>query len=376
MGLDRGQLQAVAAGYDFKKIKLGAIASHSALDIFDGAKDEGLSNIAICQRGRETPYTRYFRSAGERGCVDEAVVLEKFSDVLSIQERLVRENVLFVPNRSLSAYVGTENLENQFAVPFVGSRNLLKMEEREDEKHNYYTLLEKAGLPFPPRVKNIDGLVIVKLPHAKMKLERGFFTAASQEEFDKKTTELMKLGHITQESLDKARIEKYIIGPIFNFNFFYSPLEEKHEKIELLGVDWRFETNLDGFVRLTAQQQLKLNEKQKNPIWTVCGHNSATIRESLLNKVFPLAEKFVDAVAKHYAPGMIGAFCLQTAVDENLNFYIYDVAPRIGGGTNVHVSLGHPYGNSLWRKPMSSGRRTALEVKRAIESERLEEIVT
>jgi len=53
-----------------------------------------------------------------------------------------------------------------------------------------------------------------------------------------------------------------------------------------------------------------------------------------------------------------------------------DVAPRIGGGTNVHVGVGHPYGNALWRRPMSTGRRIALEAKRAVELDKLADIVT
>jgi len=59
-----------------------------------------------------------------------------------------------------------------------------------------------------------------------------------------------------------------------------------------------------------------------------------------------------------------------------MNYYIYDVAPRLGGGTNVHVSVGHPYGNALWRKPMSSGRRIAMELRMAAEQDRLLEVLT
>ncbi|MFO1532284.1 MAG: DUF1297 domain-containing protein, partial [Thermoplasmatota archaeon] len=50
--------------------------------------------------------------------------------------------------------------------------------------------------------------------------------------------------------------------------------------------------------------------------------------------------------------------------------------PRIGGGTNVHVAVGHPYGNALWREPMSTGRRIAREVKRAVAADCIREIVT
>ena len=89
-----------------------------------------------------------------------------------------------------------------------------------------------------------------------------------------------------------------------------------------------------------------------------------------------MAEKYVKATQQYYKPGIIGPFCLQTCVDKDLNFYIYDVAPRIGGGTNVHMSVGHPYGNTLWRTNMSTGRRLSMEVRKAIEQERLEEIIT
>lgn len=171
-------------------------------------------------------------------------------------------------------------------------------------------------------------------------------------------------------------MEEYIIGPVFNLDFFYSPLEEKGSRIELLGIDWRFESSLDGFVRLPAEQQLALNDKQRIPEMTVCGHNSSTMRESLLDGAFELAEKFVKAAERHFSPGMIGPFCLQTCVDKDLKFFIYDVAPRIGGGTNVHMSVGHPYANSLWRRSVSTGRRLAMEVRRAVEEQRLPEIIT
>ena len=187
---------------------------------------------------------------------------------------------------------------------------------------------------------------------------------------------LLKGGIITQEDLALSRIERYIVGPVFNLDFFYSPIERDMEPIELLGIDWRFETSLDGHVRLPAPQQMTLSPEQINPEYTVCGHNSATLRESLLEKAFELAEKYVKATQKYYAPGIIGPFCLQTCVDKDLNFYIYDVAPRIGGGTNVHLGVGHPYGNALWRKPMSTGRRVAMEIRRAQETDSIREVVT
>ena len=286
--------------------------------------------------------------------------------------------MIFIPNRAFTSYCGIDRIENDFRVPMFGTRSMLRMEERTEE-FDYYWLLEKAGLPYPEAIEDpqdIDCLVIVKLHHAQKKLERGFFTCASYEEYVEKSNDLLAQGVIDKESLKTARIERYVIGPVFNLNFFYSPLEEEMPQLELLGVDWRFESSLDGHVRLPAPQQMTMPAHQQIPEMTVVGHNTATIRESLLEGAFDLGEKFVKASKEHYDPGVIGPFCLQTCIDKDMNFHIYDVAPRVGGGTNVHVNVGHPYGNSLWRRPMSTGRRIALELRRAAEQDRLLEVLT
>ncbi|MDI6709033.1 MAG: formate--phosphoribosylaminoimidazolecarboxamide ligase family protein [Candidatus Thermoplasmatota archaeon] len=380
--LKKEDILSVLEGYDLSKVTIATIGSHSALDICDGAFEEGFKTIAVCQKGREKTYTKYFKADYEKGklisgFINEVLVLEKFEDIIleGSLKKLIAQNAIFIPNRALTSYVDIDIVEKKFRVPLLGSRNLLRTEEREEEK-SYYWLLEKANLPYPEKIvnpKDINELVVVKLRHAVKKLERGFFTCASYEEYKKKASQLIAQNVITKEDLNWARIERYIIGPVFNLDFFYSPLSKR---LELLGVDWRFETSLDGHVRLPAAQQLALSEKQFNPEYVVCGHNSATLRESLLEKAFELGERYVKATQGYYSPGIIGAFCLQTCVDKDLKFYIYDVAPRVGGGTNVHLAVGHPYSNALWRKPMSTGRRTALELKRGIELGRVKEIVT
>lgn len=379
--IDRSKIQEILESYDLRDPLIGVIASHSALDTCDGAIEEGFRTMAVCQKGREKTYAQYFRTnrIGNNvvsGVVDEVTILNKFQEIITKdqQDALKSKNVLFVPNRSFTSYCGMDAVEDEFEVPLLGSRNLLRSEERGEEQ-DYYWLLEKANMPYPEVVKpgDIDELVMVKLPHAVKTLERGFFTASDYGEYKQKSDALLKQGVITKAGLDRARIERYVIGPVFNLDFFYSPLTEK---IELLGVDWRFESSLDGHVRLPAPQQMALNEAQINPEYTVCGHNAATLRESLLDKAFELAEKYVAATQEYYSPGIIGPFCLQTCVDKDLDFYIYDVAPRIGGGTNVHMAVGHAYGNALWRTSMSTGRRLMREVKIALENDALDKIVT
>ena len=40
----------IIGNYDVKNIHLAVIGSHSALEIMDGAKDEGLKTVCICQK--------------------------------------------------------------------------------------------------------------------------------------------------------------------------------------------------------------------------------------------------------------------------------------------------------------------------------------
>ena len=203
--------------YNLKDAKIGVVASHSALDTCDGAISEGFKTVAICQQGRDATFSRYFKAQRDaqgniiRGVVDEPVILDKFNSILKpeVQQSLMDKNVLFVPNRSFVSYCGIDAVENDFKMPIVGSRNLLRSEERGDER-DYYWILEQAGMPFPKKVEkpeDIDGLTIVKVHHKVKKLERGFFTAKDYDQFVEKSTELIKQGVIEEDFLAHARME-------------------------------------------------------------------------------------------------------------------------------------------------------------------------
>ncbi|MDW0256925.1 MAG: DUF1246 domain-containing protein, partial [Nitrososphaeraceae archaeon] len=89
-------------------ISIGTIGSHSALEIMDGAKDENIRTICICQKDRERPYRRFSRLS------DEIISLDKFSDISNeeVQVKLRHSNTIIVANRAFTAYVGYDNIEN------------------------------------------------------------------------------------------------------------------------------------------------------------------------------------------------------------------------------------------------------------------------
>ncbi len=378
--IDREEIIRVLDGYSLDNLSICVLGSHSALEICRGARDEGFKTIVVCQRGREKTYTKYYASRRRMGrgvgCIDEVIILEKFRDMVraDVQERLRAENAILIPHRSLCVYLGYELLENELRVPLFGNRYLLKVEERDVERNQYY-LLEKAGIPHPRIIKDpseIDGLVMVKAPEAARGFERAFFIASSEDEYYRKADEMIRKGLISRESLEKSVIEEFIVGTPFNFNFFYSPLDGE---VELLGIDTRRQTNLEGLLRIpaTVQSEVLRHIELRN---IEVGHIACTVRESLLERAFELAERFKKVCEEEYPPGIIGPFALQSMIvpgPPHEDIMVYDVSVRVPGSPGTRFT---PYTEYLWGESMSVGRRIAVEVRAALKEGRISELLT
>jgi 5-formaminoimidazole-4-carboxamide-1-(beta)-D-ribofuranosyl 5'-monophosphate synthetase len=353
--------------------RISTLGSHSALDVCEGAKKEGFGTLVVAQKGREKTYAHNYRTRkrGDReiGVVDDVLLLDRFRDIIAEQKRL--EGSVFVPNRSFAVYVGYDAIEKEFNVPVFGNKHLLRAEERDAPKNQYH-LMEKAGIRMPRKFKSsdeIDRLSIVKVSEAKRSYERAFFLASSPEEYQQRSDAMLEAGKIKEEDLTKATIEEYIVGAHFNFNFFYSPL---HDEVELLGIDTRRQTNIDGYLRMPADVQLELL-KMRKPSTIEVGHIACTLRESLLEQALKLGEQFVAAVQKEYKDGLVGPFALQGAFveEEGEKFVCFDISLRMPGSPGTRFT---PYSEYLFRQSISFGRRIAMEVKEA--GNRIEEITT
>ncbi len=361
------KIKQVIEKYNTKEIRIGVLGSHSALEIASGAKQEGYETVVVCQKGRDKTYTKYYKNV-----FDHVLLIDKFSEITNEAnvKKLVDLNTIFVPNRSFSVYAGYEAIENQFAVPLMGNRSMLRTEERNTPRNQLY-LLQKAGIATPKTFKSpseIDRLAIVKVPEKERAIERAFFYASSPEEYEKTAQKRIKQGIITAEALEGSVIEEYVIGAKFNANLFWSPLTNE---IDLLGFDRRIQTDLDGILDLPAQEQLELNIPTQN---IEIGHMGATMRESQIEKIFDAAEKFVDTCKREYPPGMLGLFALQGAVTKDLEFYVFDVSPRVPGCPCVEPTS--PYMKYKYGMEVGPGRRVAMEVKRSVKEGRLAEVVT
>lgn len=375
-GINQKDVAEILQGYNTMDLTIGVLGGHSALDVLCGAKKMGFRTLAVCEKGRENTYAKYFRTRDEKGVVDEVITVSKFSDVVKkeVQEQLRQKNTIFVHNRYFWVYCDFNEIEKKFSVPIFGTREMVKLEERDVPKNQYY-LLKKAGIRMPKifeSSKKIDRLVIVKVAEAKRGYERAFFLCNSEADFRKKSDDLIKKGTITSDGLKKAVIEEYVLGAQVNLNFFYSPLTDE---LELMGTDMRRQTDLDGFLRLPAAEQLDVLSYQK-PKMIETGHVAVTVKESLLEKIFAIGEKFVATTQKEHAIGIIGPFALQGAVvadDGKEDIVIFDVSLRIPGSPGTMFT---PYSGYLYHDPMSYGQRIALEIKKAQQSGQLDKICT
>lgn len=393
--ITQNQIKDIIKNYDPNNITIGVLGGHSALDVCNGAKKLGFKTLVVCQKGREKTYDKYYkirnykltlpimRGCGfdehsAKGCVDETIILDKFSDILDkkIQEKLIKKNTIFIHNRYFWVYFDFKKIENNFLVPIYGNRSMVKLEERDAVKNQYY-LMKQAKIRMPQifnSPKNIDRLVIVKANELERRYERAFFFAVDFDSYQKESGKLIQAGKISKAILSKAVIEEYIVGAQLNLNFFYSNL---NNELELMGTDTRRQTNLDGLLRLPANIQVELlNSDKIKPTFIETGHIACTTKESIIEKMYELGEKFVKISQKEYAPGIIGPFALQGAVasqDGKEEIVIFDISMRIPGspGTIFTPHTSYLYGNSI-----SCGQRIAMEIKQGIESGRLMEILT
>jgi 5-formaminoimidazole-4-carboxamide-1-(beta)-D-ribofuranosyl 5'-monophosphate synthetase len=372
------------AAYDPARLTLCSIGSHSALEVAYGARAQALRNLVVTAKGREQTYLRHFGRREQpvgRGCVDAVLELQAFSDILDeeVQQRLLSQNVIFVPNRSFEVYLHQkyeyEEIERRMLVPFFGNRALLKAEER-DQGHkgeDQYALMRAAGVRHPRRYASpdeIDTLVMVKAPHARVSFERAFFLASSPGEYRATADHLMEEGTLSAAGLASARIEEYALGPSVNFNFFYSPLLEE---LELSGTDTRRQTNLEGFRNvppsaLDAVRGITMRLEE-------AGHIATTVVESMLEPAFDMGERFVRAARAAQPPGIIGPFALQciVAAGPPKELVCYDVSLRIPGSPGTRFT---PYSAYRWGRDLSVGERIAMEVVMARDTKRLPDVLT
>ncbi|MFO7966836.1 MAG: formate--phosphoribosylaminoimidazolecarboxamide ligase [Archaeoglobaceae archaeon] len=340
------------------EVKIATLGSHSALNILRGAKDEGFETVCICREKERIIYDSF-------QVADEIIPINDFPDLLddTLQKRLIDDNVILIPHGSFNAYLGSIE---QLKIPVFGNRELMYWETVRDMQRKW---LKDAGLKLPDtyeKPQDIDGLVIVKYPGARG--GRGYFLAANEDDFYQKSQQMVEQGMITENEVEEAHIQKYITGANVYFAFFYSPIKDR---VELIAVDRRYESTVDGLGKIPASEQLKAEPLLS---YTVVGNFPVVLRESLLVQALKAAQNVVEESKNIAAPGMVGPFCLEAVFDENAEMTVFEISARIVAGTNVGIPT-FPYSYILFGENMYMGRRIAREIRLAIDEGKLREVI-
>ena len=114
---------------------------------------------------------------------------------------------------------------------------------------------------------------------------------------------------------------------------------------------------------MPARNQLEMQIELQN---IEVGHTPASIRESLLDKVFKMGDSFAQTCLKEYPPGIIGPFSLQSVVTVDLDIIVYDVSLRVPG--NPILATTSPYTKYKYGETFGVGRRIAMEIKRSLQN--------
>jgi 5-formaminoimidazole-4-carboxamide-1-(beta)-D-ribofuranosyl 5'-monophosphate synthetase len=355
------KISRILSQYDTDNIAIGTLGSHSALNIFKGAQEEGFRTVCLCKKADEIMYRKF-------PLADEIIIVKSFSDLLEekIQAKLRKLNTILVPHGSFTAYLSTEQLTNDLNVPMFGNRQLLHWEASRTKQEQW---LSDAGLRLPRTFKTpeeISTLAIAKLPGAKG--GRGYFLVNSAVSFKKKVDDMIRRRLLTQDDADRIHLQEYILG-VNVYPHYFSSIVKKD--VEFLGVDRRYESAVDAIGRIPASEQLELG---MNPTYTIVGNIPITLRESLLPELMNMGDNVMKKAKELAPPGIIGPFCLETVITDDLKIYIFEISARIVAGTNVGIGTS-PYAYLKYGKDMYTGRRIAVEVKEAIEKGILEQIL-
>jgi len=314
-------------------MKIGTIASHSALNIISGAKAEKFKTQLYCRPDR-VPFYKSF------GLEDSIVEIESFHQILEMD----LSDVIMIPHGSFVAYIGADKILNS-ELRLFGNKELLRWEADRNLKSQ---LLTEAGFNVPREFRSIDEInapVIAKTHGAAG--GDGYFIAKDADEVKDKIDESISYS-----------FQEYIVGTKVFVTYFNSVAKNR---TEVFGADIRYETDADANLRF-----------DDSPSFVVIGNIPLVLRESTLAKYYDMGAAFVKAFQHLANQTLPGPFCIETIIDREQRIYSFEFSGRIVAGTNVWIPYS-PYSYLQFGEPIWMGRRIAIEIRELMEKGILEE---
>ncbi len=326
---------------------IGTLGSHTALQILKGAKDEGFRTLLVTLPRHKAFYRTF-------PFIDEIITIPNFSNFPEVEQELIKKNVILIPHGSYVAYLGFEKNKNM-KVSYYGNKDVLDWEEDRAKQRQW---LLAAGITMPRQFELNEEIVypvIVKSHGAAG--GGGYFLAKDKIDLEKK---------IKIFGPKKYVIQEYKIGVPLYVHYFYSPLTDK---LEIMSMDRRYETNVDAIGRVPCAMQKNI---ELEPSFVVVGNSELVLREGMLSTAYDMGRRVVETSKKLIGKrGIFGPFCLETIITPDMKFSIIEISCRIVAGTNLFIN-GSAYSWLYYNEHMSTGRRIAREIKNAIRDNKLE----
>ena len=372
----------VLEGYDQENLTLATFCSSASKQIFQGARASGFKSLGIIE---ETDDPHWY-DAFPGGKPDDFFTVETYKDILKpeVQAELRKRNAYFIPTGTNQEELKEGNQEVE--LPYHGIRYSMRLELNRSEQRKW--LKDIAGLAMAETVKPSEiktgQQYLVKRDGAKG--GDGFFLITSQKDYEEQIELRKKDGRLFEKEIDSLTIQEFLDGPRYYIHFFQDPLSKEGYEcgrghLELRGCDVRIESTADGRARIVGMLP---PEKQTDPTFVVTGNSSLVLRESLLKRALPQGRAVVDASRKLFRDGeeMVGPWCLETVVTDDLKIRPIEITGRQFGGTNAATD--HWYaelsdagtGRERSVRPMHMGERIAYQIRQAVDMSRLEEITS
>ena len=96
------KISKILSQYDTDSLTIGTLGSHSSLNIFKGAQEEGFRTVCLCKKDDAVMYRKF-------PLADEIIIVKSFTDLLDekLQAKLRELNTILVPHGSFTAYLST-----------------------------------------------------------------------------------------------------------------------------------------------------------------------------------------------------------------------------------------------------------------------------
>jgi 5-formaminoimidazole-4-carboxamide-1-(beta)-D-ribofuranosyl 5'-monophosphate synthetase len=302
------------------------LCSHSSLQIFHGARKEGFRTIGLTAG----PPARFY-DAFPLARPDRFLSVPKMSDLPSVAGELRSEGAVIIPHGSFVEYMGADAF-SAWDVPVYGNRKVIGWEADREKSREW---LESAGATMPRRYENaaeVDGPVIVKYYGAKG--GKGFYLAKNREALADFQSDRPPRdpGVRARDAVLRALLLLAALGPRLPGG------------ARLAGAPRDGPAGRGEHRRAVQARQRRRSCSEDGDPPDLRGDRATfgvVLRESLLPRAFDVGARIVERSIELFG-GMVGPFCVEGIMTEELEFKVFEISTRIVAGTNLFVSGSAP----------------------------------